>query len=84
MAIKRLLLIQTTLYALTYSFLAYLGVSNLGIYITFMTIIYMLTITTHNPLPRRLRIINMIITISLITAFTYYAALQILKTLGVI
>ena len=84
MAIKRLLLIQATLYALAYSFLAYLGVSNPGIYVSFMTIIYVVTVMTHNPLPRRLRIINTIITVGLVTAFTYYAALQILKTLGVI
>lgn len=80
--LRRLLMIQTVLYGVVYAFLAYLRVNDLGIYVSMMTLMYITTVLVFSPLPRRLRIVNIVIIIALLTAFLYFAIIRIMEIMG--
>ncbi|ABW02250.1 hypothetical protein [Caldivirga maquilingensis] len=80
--LKELLVTQAVLYGIAYAFLAYLGVTNLGVYVTVTALIYITTVLVYSPLPRRLRIINNIITAALIIAFIYFTTIKIISILA--
>lgn len=73
---------QVLLYGAAYAFLAYLGVKDLGIYTSIMTLIYITTTLAFNPLPRKLRIISSIIMAALVIASLYFVTVKIIKILG--
>lgn len=84
MALRELLIVQAVLYGIAYSFLAYLGVNDLGIYVSVMALIYITTVLIFSPLPKRLRIINNIIIAILVLAFLYFAIMRIIEIMGLL
>lgn len=83
MSLKRLVLIQTTLYMITYTFLSYAGVRNFDYYFLTFTIIYLITTTMITPLNGRLRIINNIILGILIITSLIIIALKVITVVPV-
>ena len=81
--LKDILIVQAALTGLTAAFLYYLGVRSMDIYISLYTLIYLATMTMAEPMPRRVRLLNMAIAYGLIAVFTYFAALRIMAILGV-
>jgi len=73
-----LLVTQCLLYGLAYAALAYLGVGDPGVYVSFFTLIYLVTVTLYSPLPRRLRVVSRVIMVVLVSVFLYFAVMRIL------
>ncbi|WP_069807924.1 hypothetical protein [Vulcanisaeta thermophila] len=82
MVLKELLITQAILYGVAYAFLAYLRVSDLGIYVSIMALIYIVTMLIYSPLPRRLRLVNDVLITALVLAFLYFAITRIIAILG--
>lgn len=78
-----MLMIQLILYASVIAFLAYLGVGDFAIYISLVTLIYLVTITVAYPLPPGTRRVAGVIAAVLVAVFLYFAVIRILEILGV-
>ncbi|WP_054853112.1 hypothetical protein [Vulcanisaeta distributa] len=83
MVLKRLLITQLVLYTVVIAFLAYLGVDDFAIYISLVTLIYLVTIITAHPLPPGTRRVANVVTAVLVAVFLYFAITRILQILGV-
>ncbi len=81
--LKDALITQLTLTGVLVSFLYYLGVRSLDIYLSLYTIIYLASMLLAEPIPRKVRFIHNVISITLVAVFTYFAALRIMAILGV-
>jgi len=81
--LKDALITQLTLTGVLTSFLYYLGVRSLDIYLSLYTIIYLTSMLLAEPIPRRVRLVHNVISIALVAVFTYFAALRIIAILGV-
>jgi len=81
--LKDALITQLTLTGVLTSFLYYLGVRSLDIYLSLYTIIYLASMLLAEPIPRKVRFIRNVISITLVAVFTYFAALRIMAILGV-
>ncbi|MGC9180383.1 MAG: hypothetical protein ACP5GZ_09310 [Vulcanisaeta sp.] len=84
MVLKRLLIIQLIIYTVIIAFLAYLGVGDFAIYISLVTLAYLVTVTTAHPLPPSVRGVSTAIAIALLIVFLYFAVTRILEILGVL
>ncbi|MGC8542482.1 MAG: hypothetical protein ACP5GZ_11415 [Vulcanisaeta sp.] len=76
MSVRLMVLTQLLLIMVVFSFLYYVGVTNVNYYFFAYTIIYILTAMIFNPTNRRMRIINVLvmgilITVSLILISIY-------------
>ena len=84
MVLKQLLIAQLVLYTAVIAFLAYLGVGDIAIYISLVTLVYLVTIVAAHPLPPGTRRVANVITAVLVAVFLYFAAIRILEILGVL
>ncbi len=81
MALKTLLIAQHVLYAIVICFLAYLGNEEFDLYMSLITLIYIITTAIASPLPKRLKAIHRGLTAILLTIFFYFVSLRIYRVL---
>lgn len=80
--LKDALITQVALTGLLLSFLYYLRVQSLSIYVSLYTIIYITTMMLAEPMPRRVRLLHIALSTVLVAIFTYFAVLRIMAILG--
>lgn len=80
--LKDALVTQVALTGLLLSFLYYLRVQSLSIYVSLYAIIYITTMMLAEPMPRRVRSLHIVLLTVLVAIFAYFAVLRIMAILG--